>query len=226
MPLITKALEGFGTSDDCNLLSGLRNLFVARRQLIDWPTMMADPTKYDAENGVVLEYVYLPGGEHVEIEFDRESAVFGAEYTLDNSFYEFLIPMIFEGQSLAKSNRIRNLVANCDLTLHAVYASGIERVAGIEVVGQDGSEVFDRPFQRFRVQRHNDTSGTPSGDKGRDEIDIAGRQQHSALYARVGVGALRDSVRPQANVAFTDDDGENTDVLVDENNQGTALSPE
>lgn len=213
MAFITTQLEGFGFDEKCDPLKGPRTKFVAKRSDIDFAAMLADPTAFDKENGVILRYILKPGVVgFVEVEFDRESATWDATRTSDNGFYEILETIVLEGQSVERTRKIRNMVANCDLVVHSIMASKIERVTGVEFDG----EVFDRPFRKNRVVRHQDNAGTAGGDNARDELDFGGRMQYAPLYASVGVADMRGLVTTQGaaiygvastRVAYGDGDG-------------------
>ena len=191
MPYITTELEGFGFDDTCNPLSGPRYKFVAKRSDIDWDAMLADDTAFDKENGIILRYIFKAGARgFVEIEFDRESATWGATRAPDSSFYEVVETVILEGKSAARTKKIRNMIENCDLVSHTIAAGRTERVTGLEYDGF----VFGRPFKRNRIIRHQDNMGTATGDKDRDELDFGGRVQYAPLYATVGVQQMRDNL--------------------------------
>ena len=213
MAYITTELEGFGFDDNCNPLKGPRRKFVAKRSDIDWAAMLADPQAFDKENGIILKYIFKPGAVgFVEIEFDRESSTWDATRTSDNGFYEVVETVILEGKSAARTKKIRNMIANCDLVCHTIMADRTERVTGVEYDG----EVFDRPFQRNRIIRHQDNAGQASGDNARDELDFGGRVQYAPLYATVGTQAMRNNLLAQGvriygpaaggNVAYGKDD--------------------
>lgn len=198
MALITCELDGITGVAGCTKKKGVRRAFFAQSSLIDWPAMLADPSKFDPAAEQVLGYTYLAGGKHVEIEYERRTGQFDATFTGDQGYYDVLFQMIMLGKDRTRTNALKRLAVCCDLSIHLFLSDGSQRVIGIDYDG----EVFDRPLDKFDVARHLDSAGAFDGDDARDEIDIQGQQEFAPLFASVPVSELVLSAAGAVNTAY------------------------
>jgi len=196
-------LDTMGGEDACAKGKGVRRIYAANNDLIDWDAMFADPTKWDPVNEIVLGYIYKTGGEHFEIKFDRTNSTFNAERTRDNGYYEVLAAIQMEGNSPARSKKIKRYVECCNLQLHLYMANGTQRSLGMDY---DGDGFLD-PVLKFEIERHRSDAGAFGGDESRDELDFSGQNEFDPLFANVpvadliasGGGAVMEAYGPDAN---------------------------
>lgn len=101
-----------------------------------------------------------------------------ATYTNTASEYDVLFQLVFEGTSKTNSVAITELIGCCDLGWVAYDSNCNMRIYGIE---WDGAELV-ASSSRFEVVRHLEATGVKGGDGSRDELDLGGQQDGSALY--------------------------------------------
>lgn len=141
-------------------------------------------TAANVTSGVLSAYVMLAAATFELIEFDRESAFYTFTYTDDADTYDILITAIFEGKDAARAEVLRAALGCCDIVVHTVDQSCVERVVGMEFQPiSGGTDTMIEAVRRLRIGRHLDASGQKGTDKARDEMDIIGLHQSTPLYS-------------------------------------------
>lgn len=177
---------GFGNEVDCVKGKGVSRVFFAQASLIDWDAMYLSPLHWDSENEQIKDYIYLVGGVHHEIKFEKLGSVFFSERTSDNDYYETLLTLILKGNSPARAKKIRRLLNCCDLALHVYLSNGTQRVLGrdLDVTG------FVNPVSKSELGRHRNDAGTLGGDDSRDELDFTQQTEYEPVYGNVAISTL------------------------------------
>lgn len=172
--------------DTCNDRGGIRQLYWTERKNIDFDAMLADPTKFDPVNELVLGYTMVGGATFNKVEFERKDAYYDFDFTEDTGVWSILMPMMFKGKSSDRRNKLQRAVQCCDIVAHIYDNIGNQRVIGIDYNG----EVFDPIVKRLKVVRAKDASGQLGQSLARDEMDLGGESFFAPLFADVPVAEL------------------------------------
>lgn len=176
-------------SELCTDQAGLVTVFVTDASNIDWEAM-ALATNYTDAIYTIDQWVMEAGGLWGELTFNAEQGRLDALYTVENGYYEInLQNLIFAGRQAAKSIALDNLIACCGLVAQIHSNDGKARMVGREFV----SGAWVPSLRQIRVSRNLDTTGAfgDEEDKGRNEVDMAGRHRYAPAYSDVTIAEMR-----------------------------------
>ena len=179
--VITCQVQDITSGTDCNIRGGLKTVYWALYDDIDWATMAGDPLQFDTTDQKILGYTMIGGATFSKLTFERKQGQYEFNFTEDADVYEQAITLIFEGKGFATRNAFASAVNCCKLVAHIFDNNCQERIVGVEWDGV----TFEPQIKTLRITGHLDASGETGSSKARDELILGGESVSPPLYGEV-----------------------------------------
>lgn len=183
---ITCGLDAINKLANCNDRGGFRTLYWFDVADVDWASMIADPTKFDTTNHLILGYTMLNSATMNKVEFEAKSAFFDFTYTSDTDLYSLLIQTMYRGSDNARALSFQKAISCCNIGVHIYANDGTQRVVAQDYNGVSIQDILEP----LRVGRHLDSSGQLGTSRSRDELDLIGESFFRPLFATVAEADL------------------------------------